>query len=166
METLGRMSHFLGAKLRTLRKEHRITLEELSARCAQVDPRAAPSVSYLSMIESGRRSPSPAILALVANVFQRKPAWFLDQNAEMAVTSRVAATGGPAGIPFEPSFLYSKTLLQAAIPELLSQTGITGRQFAHLLIRAHQEMSHNEFRTWSEPRRRSVTGRSRSTPRT
>jgi Protein of unknown function (DUF3612) len=50
-----------------------------------------------------------------------------------------------AGIAFEPAFLYSKNLLQSAIPELLSQTGTTGRQFAHVLIRAHQEMSRNEF---------------------
>src|SRR5581483_11627507 len=34
---------------------------------------------------------------------------------------------------------------QAAIPELLAQTGTTGRQFAHLLIRSHQEMSRNDF---------------------
>ena len=55
MEGITRKSHFLGAKLRTLRKQHRITLEDLSARCAQIDPQSAPSVSYLSMIESGRR---------------------------------------------------------------------------------------------------------------
>jgi hypothetical protein len=35
--------------------------------------------------------------------------------------------------------------LQLAIPELLAQTGTTGRQFAHLLIRAHQESSQNHF---------------------
>jgi hypothetical protein len=60
MERIIRNNHFLGAKLRTLRKEHRITLDDLSARCAQIDPQSAPSVSYLSMIESGRRSPSQA----------------------------------------------------------------------------------------------------------
>ncbi len=145
MDSINRNNHFLGAKLRALRKEHRITLDDLSARCAQIDPQSAPSVSYLSMIESGRRSPSPAMLGLIAGVFQRKPAWFLDQNAEFAPASRERATGGAAGIPFEPSFLFSKNLLQAAIPELLSQTGTSGRQFAHLLIRAHQETSHNEF---------------------
>ena len=64
MERITRNSHFLGAKLRTLRKEHRITLEDLSARCAQIDPQSAPSVSYLSMIEGGRRSPSPAVSVL------------------------------------------------------------------------------------------------------
>ena len=36
-------------------------------------------------------------------------------------------------------------MLQAAIPELLAQTGTSGRQFAHLLIRSHQEMSRNDF---------------------
>src|SRR6185369_3226842 len=44
-----------------------------------------------------------------------------------------------------PAFLFSKEVLQAAIPELLAQTGTTGRQFAHLLIRSHQEMSRNDF---------------------
>jgi Zn-dependent peptidase ImmA (M78 family) len=124
---------------------HRITLEDLSARCAQTDPQAAPSVSYLSMIESGRRTPSPEMLALIAGVFQRKSTWFLDHNAEFAPAAREEAAGGAARIPFEPSFLYSKHLLQAAIPELLAQTGTTGRQFAHLLIRSHQEISRNEY---------------------
>jgi transcriptional regulator with XRE-family HTH domain len=145
MERISRNNHFLGAKLRALRKEHRITLDDLSARCAQVDPKSAPSVSYLSMIESGRRSPSKAVLALIASVFQRKPMWFLDQNAEFAPARRERAAGGAVGLPFEPSFLFSKNLLQAAVPELLSQTGTTARQFAHLLIRAHQETSRNEF---------------------
>jgi transcriptional regulator with XRE-family HTH domain len=145
MERIIRNNHFLGAKLRNLRKEHRITLDDLSARCAQIDPQAAPSVSYLSMIESGRRTPSQAVLALIAGVFQRNPKWFLDENAEFAPASRDKAAGGAAAIPFEPSFLFSKNLLQAAIPELLSQTGTTGRQFAHLLIRAHQEISRNEY---------------------
>lgn len=140
-----RNSHFLGAKLRTLRKTHRITLEDLSARCAQMSPHSAPSVSYLSMIESGRRNPSAEVLALVASVFQRKPAWFLDQNAEFTAVGREEVAGGAARIPFEPSFLFSKDLLQAAIPELLSQTGTTGREFAHLLIRSHQEISRNEY---------------------
>ena len=48
-------------------------------------------------------------------------------------------------MPLEPGFLFSEALLQLAIPELLAQTGTTGRQFAHLLIRAHQEKSHNRF---------------------
>ena len=146
MERISRNSHFLGTKLRALRKEHRITLEELSARFAQIDPQSAPSVSYLSMIESGRRNPSREVLDLIAKVFQRKPAWFLDHNGDIGPVSRKKeAAGGAARIPFEPSFLFSKDLLQAAIPELLSQTGTTGRQFAHLLIRSHQEISRNAY---------------------
>ncbi|MCC6532357.1 MAG: DUF3612 domain-containing protein [Burkholderiales bacterium] len=141
----SRGSHFLGAKLRGLRHEHRITLEDLSARCAQIDPQGAPSVSYLSMIESGRRSPSETLLELIAGVFQREARWFVDEREEFVPARRPRTDGAPARIAFEPSFLFSKDLLQAAIPELLSQTGTTGRQFAHLLIRSHQEISRNEY---------------------
>ena len=48
-------------------------------------------------------------------------------------------------MPLEPSFLFSNDILQIAIPEMLSQTGTSGRQFAHLLIRAHQEHHQNHF---------------------
>ena len=141
-----RNSHFLGTKLRALRKRNGLTLEELSARCVQLNPHSAPSVSYLSMIESGKRTPSADVLELLSSLFQRDPQWFLDGSPEddsaPAVEQRA---GGAAGVPLEPAFLFSKELLQAAIPELLAQTGTTGRQFAHLLIRSHQEMSRNDF---------------------
>jgi transcriptional regulator with XRE-family HTH domain len=140
-----RNSHFLGTKLRALRKGNRLTLEELSARCIQMDPESAPSVSYLSMIESGKRTPSEDVLELLAKLFQREPRWFLDGNAEAESPALEQRAGGAAGIPLEPAFLFSKELLQAAIPELLAQTGTSGRQFAHLLIRSHQEMSRNDF---------------------
>jgi hypothetical protein len=52
-----RKSRFLGTKLRALRKRNGLTLEELSARCIQLDSQSAPSVSCLSMIESGKRVP-------------------------------------------------------------------------------------------------------------
>ncbi len=141
----ARKSHFLGTKLRALRKRNRLTLEELSARCTQLDAQSAPSVSYLSMIESGKRLPSDAVLGLLASLFQRPPRWFADdsQGIESAVVEQRA--GGAASVPLEPAFLFSKELLQAAIPELLAQTGTTGQQFAHLLIRSHQEMSRNDF---------------------
>jgi transcriptional regulator with XRE-family HTH domain len=142
MPELLRKGHFLGAKLRALRKANGLTLEELSVRCIQRDASGGPSVSYLSMIESGKRSPSSELLSLLAGVFQRPVAWFLDESAELAPVARGSAM---ARVPLEPAFLFSKTLLQAAIPELLAQTGTTGRQFAHLLIRSHQEMSRNDF---------------------
>jgi len=144
MSAHTRKSHFLGTKLRALRKRNGLTLEELSARCIQLDARAAPSVSYLSMIESGKRVPSDEVLGLLSRLFQREPRWFLDGNPEIAAPAQ-EHPGGAAGIPLEPAFLFSKELLQAAIPELLAQTGTTGRQFAHLLIRSHQEMSRNDF---------------------
>lgn len=140
-----RKSHFLGTKLRALRKRNGLTLEELSARCIQLDPHGAPSISYLSMIESGKRVPSDAVLGLLSKVFQREPRWFLDGNPEIQPGSLAPRTGAVASVPLEPTFLFSKELLQAAIPELLAQTGTTGRQFAHLLIRSYQEMSRNDF---------------------
>lgn len=145
MPRIARNSHFLGAKLRALRRQNHMTLEELSMRCSQLDVRAAPSVSYLSMIESGRRIPSEDVLFLVAKVFQRDAAWFFDHNAQIAPLPVAAGMGGAARVPLEPSFLFSRELLQSAIPELLSQTGTSGRQFAHLLIRSFQESSRNEF---------------------
>jgi transcriptional regulator with XRE-family HTH domain len=144
MPELLRKGHFLGAKLRALRKRNGLTLEELSVRCIQRDTERAPSVSYLSMIESGKRTPSSELLELLAGVFQRPVTWFLDESADLEL--QPALPGGAATrVPLEPAFLFSKSLLQAAIPELLVQTGTTGRQFAHLLIRSHQEMSRNDF---------------------
>ncbi len=140
-----RKSHFLGTKLRALRKRNGLTLEDLSARCVQLDSRVAPSVSYLSMIESGKRTPSEEVLTLLSTLFQRDPRWFLDGTPEEDSPAPEQRAGGAAGVPLEPAFLFSKELLQAAIPELLAQTGTTGRQFAHLLIRSHQELSRNDF---------------------
>ena len=145
MPTLLRKGHFLGAKLRSIRKRNGLTLEELSTRCIQRDMSSAPSVSYLSMIESGKRAPSQELLELLASVFQRDPGWFLDESPDIELSLPGAPPGGAARIPLEPAFLFSKQVLQAAIPELLAQTGTTGRQFAHLLIRSHQEMSRNDF---------------------
>jgi transcriptional regulator with XRE-family HTH domain len=145
MPELLRKGHFLGAKLRSLRKRNGLTLEELSVRCIQRSPGAAPSVSYLSMIESGKRTPSPELLELLAGVFQRPPGWFLDESSDLPLPASAGPGAGAARIPLQPAFLFSKSLLQAAIPELLAQTGTSGRQFAHLLIRSHQEMSRNDF---------------------
>jgi transcriptional regulator with XRE-family HTH domain len=145
MSGLLRKSHFLGAKIRNLRKRNGLTLQDLSSRCIQLNADVAPSVSYLSMIETGQRIPSATLLELLAAVFQKEPRWFLDENTEVEPTPRTRRKGGVARIPLEPGFLFSRELLEAAIPELLAQTGTTGRQFAHLLIRSYQEMSRNDF---------------------
>src|ERR1700757_5201553 len=150
MAELLRRGHFLGAKLRAIRRRNGLTLEELSVRCIQREPDLAPSVSYLSMIESGKRTPSAQLLELLAGIFQRPSAWFLDENAALDLPPP-AAGRGTMSIPLEPAFLFSKSLLQIAIPELLAQTGTTGRQFAHLLIRSHQEMSRNDFPDLERP---------------
>src|ERR1700678_2129868 len=145
MSGLIRQGHLLGAKLRSLRKRNGLTLDELSARCVQVDAESAPSVSYLSMVETGKRMPSAGTLAMLAGIFSKDPRWFLDENTEVEAAPRERARGGLAAMPLEPAFLFSHELLQSALPELLSQTGTTGRQFAQLLIRVWQETHHNSF---------------------
>ena len=142
---LKRRAHFLGTKIKSLRKRHHLTLEDLSLRCVQLDADAAPSVSYLSMIENGKRVPSEKLLNIIAEIFQKDLNWFYDESLDDdAIDTAPADAAGP-GMPLEPGFLFSESLLQMAIPELLAQTGTTGRQFAHLLIRAHQESNHNRF---------------------
>ncbi len=121
-------------------------MEDLSTRCIKINADAAPSVSYLSMIERGKRVPSEEMLDVIAQVFQKKPEWFLDDMPEEdAITPEKGRRGGINGIALEPSFLFSKDILQIAIPEMLSQTGTSGRQFAQLLIRAYQEHHQNHF---------------------
>ena len=145
MAGLIRQGHFLGAKLRSLRKRNGLTLDELSARCVQIDAAEAPSVSYLSMVETGKRMPSAQMLGMLADVFSKEARWFLDENTEVEVAPAQRERGGLEAMPLEPAFLFSHSLLQNALPELLSQTGTTGRQFAQLLIRVWQETRHNNF---------------------
>ena len=141
---LRRKAHFLGTKIKSLRKRNNLTLEDLSVRCVQIDAEAGPSVSYLSMIENGKRTPSERLLEIIAEIFQKDPNWFYDESLQEEAID-TAPEAPVSGMPLEPGFLFSESLLQLAIPELLAQTGTTGRQFAHLLIRAHQEKSHNRF---------------------
>jgi transcriptional regulator with XRE-family HTH domain len=145
MAGLIRQGHFLGAKLRSLRKRNGLTLDELSARCVQIDVAGAPSVSYLSMVETGKRMPSSQMLSMLAGIFGKDSRWFLDENTEVEVAPAQRERGGLQAMPLEPAFLFSHELLQNALPELLSQTGTTGRQFAQLLIRVWQETRHNSF---------------------
>ncbi|KRS21186.1 MerR family transcriptional regulator [Alishewanella sp. WH16-1] len=145
-KSLLRKSHFLGTKIRNLRKRNNLTIEDLSTRCVRLNPEAAPSVSYLSMIERGKRVPAVEMLEVIAQVFQKELDWFLDGEAEeQDLVLPKQTKGGLNGMPLEPGFLFSGDILQIAIPELLSQTGTSGRQFAQLLIRAHQEHHQNHF---------------------
>jgi transcriptional regulator with XRE-family HTH domain/Zn-dependent peptidase ImmA (M78 family) len=143
--SLLRKGHFLGTKIRHLRKRNHLTMEDLSVRCVQIDADSAPSISYLSMIENGKRVPSEKMLEVIAEVFQKELTWFLDESPEQDALIEQKKKGGIEGVALEPEFLFSKQHLQSALPEMLSQTGTSGRQFAHLLIRAHQEHHQNNF---------------------
>jgi len=143
---LIRNAHFLGTKLRNLRKRNNLTMEDLSARCMKIDVQASPSVSYLSMIERGKRHPAEPMLAVIAQVFEKDVQWFLNDvpDGDEFVPDK-GTRGGIKGIALEPGFLFSDEILGIAIPEMLSQTGVSGKQFAQLLIRAHQENNQNHF---------------------
>jgi transcriptional regulator with XRE-family HTH domain len=142
---LRRKAHFLGTKIKSLRKRNHLTLEDLSVRCVQIDAEAGPSVSYLSMIENGKRVPSERLVHILADIFQKEVSWFFDESLDDGALDPGPKMTAVTGMPLEPGFLFSEELLQLAIPELLAQTGTTGRQFAHLLIRAHQESNQNRF---------------------
>ncbi|MEM7283494.1 MAG: helix-turn-helix transcriptional regulator [Pseudomonadota bacterium] len=142
---LARRAHFLGPKLRSLRKRNGLTLDDLSARCLQLDPANGPSVSYLSMIETGKRVPSEKLLEILGDVFQKDVAWFLDDTPADDVAVSSAEHGKADEVPLEPKVLFSQELLQTAIPDLLAQTGTTARQFSRILIRSYQEKVKNQF---------------------
>jgi len=146
MVQINRNYYFLGKKLKTLRLENHITLEELSGRCSALDPVHAPSIAYLSMIESGKRNPSETVLGLFAQVFQRDVEWFLDKNKVFSLSSQSQSFATDSNVlNFEPNFLFSKRILESAVPQLLQQSGVSTRQLAHILIRAHQEVLQNEY---------------------
>jgi transcriptional regulator with XRE-family HTH domain len=106
MAGLIRQGHFLGAKLRSLRKRNGLTLDELSARCVQIDAAGAPSVSYLSMVETGKRVPSAAMLDILAGIFSKDARWFLDENTEVEVSPPQRERGGLEAMPLEPACLF------------------------------------------------------------
>jgi len=138
-------AHFLGSKLRILRKQSGMTLEDLAARSVQIDAINAPSVSYISLIERGQRAPAPKVLEILATIFQRESSWLLDDAQQPLVPQRDDGQRPADRLQLEPQVLFTKELMEISIPELLTQTNITGRQFAHVLIRAYQEHNHNQF---------------------
>ena len=137
-------THFLGSKIKHLRKSNKMTLEDLSIRCYQIDSSSAPSVSYLSLIESGQRSPSEKLLNSICIVFQKQKDWFYDQNLVENINID-SSDNNISSFQLEPNFLFSKDILEKTIPRLLSQTSTSGRQFANILIRSYQEKNKNQF---------------------
>jgi transcriptional regulator with XRE-family HTH domain len=146
MKNLNRKIHFLGTKIKSLRKLHGYTLEDMIVRCMQIDSKHTPSMSYLSLIETGKRNPSKDLLLLLSKIFQKKLDWFLDDTIQDApLDSNNKINNDINSISLEPNFLFSKEILKSAIPAVLSQTGTSGRQFAHILIRSYQEKNKNQF---------------------
>ncbi len=65
------------------------------------------------MIERGKRVPSIDMLEVIAQVFQKNPTWFLDDESEQqAIAPDKGNRGGISGMALEPSFLFSNDILQ------------------------------------------------------
>ena len=105
--TLNRNAHFLGSKIRGLRKQSGLTLEDLSVRCIHIDAHTAPSVSYLSLIETGKRVPSEELLKLFAEIFQKDINWFLDDNLSHEVAKNDDKMEGLPIFSLEHKILFS-----------------------------------------------------------
>jgi len=91
---LLRKAHFLGTKIKRLRKRNKLTLEDLSVRCIQIDREAGSSVSYLSMIANGKRVPSERLLRINADIFQKDLNWFYDETLEEDAIELEPSSGG------------------------------------------------------------------------
>ena len=137
-------AHFLGSKIKHLRTINHLTMEDLIAKCFRENPESTPSISYLSLIENGKRNPSLGLMNSLCKIFQKKINWFNDKNVSLFKNKNLKRDQFEQ-IEFEPNFLFSKGILEKGIPSLLSQTGTTGRQFAHILIRTYQEKNKNQF---------------------
>ena len=83
MKNIIQNAHFIGYKIRQLRKSLGLTLEDLSVRCIQLNSNVAPSVSYLSLIETGHRKPSENLIIMLADIFQKDVNWFLDETIKI-----------------------------------------------------------------------------------
>ena len=68
----------VGSKIRFLRKQQKLTLQELSEK-------AKISLSYLSDIEKGRTNPSIGTLVSIARALGPPPGYFLDQDNDGAI---------------------------------------------------------------------------------
>ena len=117
MAGLLRQGHFLGSKLRSLRKRNGLTLDEVSARCVQLSSEHAPSVSYLSMVETGKRVPSAQMLEVLAQVFGKDVGWFLDRTEAQPASPPRKGRGGVATV----------MPLAVGLPRMTPVAGLTAR---------------------------------------
>jgi transcriptional regulator with XRE-family HTH domain len=58
------------------------------------------------MIETGKRTPAPETLALLAGVFSKEERWFLDDDTAVEPAPARRERGGLAAMPLEPAFLF------------------------------------------------------------
>jgi transcriptional regulator with XRE-family HTH domain len=106
-------------------------MEDLSTRCIRLDAEHAPSVSYLSMIERGKRVPAVEMLEVIAQVFQKDLDWFLDgEDSEPDITPQKGSRGGIHGMALEPGFLFSNDILSCCHKPALAVNNLLSCSFA------------------------------------
>ncbi len=135
-------SHFFGIKLRKRRKDFGLTLEDLMNRCIALDASNAPSISYLSLLETGRRAPTEKLIDIFSELFNESPEWFLDDSTGIDDNNDTHPTNE---FMLEPRVLFDQSILRRAVPDVLTQTGTSGRRFAYALISALRERQKNHF---------------------
>ena len=145
MAGLLRQGHFLGTKLRALRKRNGLTLDELSARCVQLDAAGAPSVSYLSMIENGKRMPSADCWTCWRACSARKRAGFSTRTPRSMPCRRGASAAGSRPCRSSRRSCSRTSCCRTRCRSCCRRPAPRGRQFAQLLIRVWQETHHNDF---------------------
>ena len=110
-----RNTHFLGSKIKHLRTLNNMTLEVLSVRCYQINDKSSTSISYLSLIENGKRSPSQELMLSIRTIFQKEEQWFYDKNILVTCDQDMIKDQFET-IDLEPNFLYSKEFFKRSTP--------------------------------------------------
>ncbi len=143
----------LGLKLKSLRLQRGLTLQELAARCGL-------SISYLSEIEKGKKYPKAekliAIAAALGTPFEELVS--PQVNEDLAPVKTVFSTEFLQGFPFElfgvdPEDLFGiateRPERAAALIRALRDVGRTYdvqvEQFLLAALRSYQQLNHNHF---------------------
>jgi len=125
MGTLIRQGHFLGTKLRSLRKRNGLTSMNSRPAACKSTRRGPVRVPISAWWRPGKRMPSADMLDMLA-AFQQGRTLVSRREHRGRGRSGAARTGGSRGHALNRHFCSSHELLQNALPELLSQTGTTG----------------------------------------
>ncbi len=143
----------LGLKMKSLRQERGLTLQELAARCGL-------SISYLSEIEKGKKYPKADKLIAIAQALGTPFEELVSPqvNEELAPVKAVFSTEFLQGFPLElfgvdPEDLFGiatesperAAALIRALLEVGRSYDVEVEQFLLAALRSYQQLNHNHF---------------------